>query len=81
MFENSFNVKVGEKIREIRLKHGLTCKELGSAINVSQQQMSRYELGITAITVITLFKISVYFNVNASYFVNIYDESMDFVVL
>lgn len=39
------NSEIGEFIRMIRIKKGLTGAELGKLIGVSQQQISRYERG------------------------------------
>lgn len=39
------NYEIGDFIRKIRVKNGLTGAELGKLIGVSQQQISRYERG------------------------------------
>ncbi|WP_432653001.1 helix-turn-helix domain-containing protein [Providencia stuartii] len=38
-------------LRENRLKVNLTGKELGQLMHVSQQQVSRYEAGVTNLTI------------------------------
>ncbi|EMI5490525.1 helix-turn-helix transcriptional regulator [Providencia stuartii] len=38
-------------LRENRLKVNLTGKELGRLMHVSQQQVSRYEVGVTNLTI------------------------------
>ncbi|ENB9463746.1 helix-turn-helix domain-containing protein [Providencia sp. wls1943] len=45
------NKKLGLFLRENRLKVNLTGKELGRLMHVSQQQVSRYEAGVTNLTI------------------------------
>ncbi|HHN8583331.1 MULTISPECIES: helix-turn-helix domain-containing protein [Providencia] len=49
-----FNKKIGCFIKNKRKKLDITGKDLGIMLNVSQQQISRYENGITKITVTLL---------------------------
>ena len=49
-----FNKKIGCFIKSKRKKMDITGKDLGMMLNVSQQQISRYENGITKITVTLL---------------------------
>ncbi|MGJ3355904.1 MULTISPECIES: helix-turn-helix domain-containing protein [Providencia] len=49
-----FNKKIGCFIKNKRKKMDITGKDLGMMLNVSQQQISRYENGITKITVTLL---------------------------
>ncbi|ELZ5939618.1 helix-turn-helix transcriptional regulator [Providencia stuartii] len=44
------NSEIGEFIRMIRIKKGLTGAELGKLIGVSQQQISRYERGYNTLS-------------------------------
>lgn len=75
--KNIFMVAVGKEIFRLRKKRGLTGKLLAEKLNVSQQQISRYERGVCNINVDTLFVIlheldcslssffsSVYLNIN-----------------
>ncbi|MCW2257897.1 transcriptional regulator with XRE-family HTH domain [Providencia alcalifaciens] len=75
--KNIFMVAVGKEIFRLRRKRGLTGKLLAEKLNVSQQQISRYERGVSNINVDTLFVIlheldcslnsffsSVYLNIN-----------------
>lgn len=45
------NILAGELLRQYRRTAGLTCGELAARCGISQQQVSRYERGITPITV------------------------------
>lgn len=48
---------IGLFIRELRVNNFLTGAQLGKLINVSQQQISRYENGVTSISIETLSNI------------------------
>lgn len=43
--------KIGAFIKKLRLSTSLTGKELGKILKVSQQQISRYENGVTEISI------------------------------
>ncbi|NHM28886.1 MULTISPECIES: helix-turn-helix domain-containing protein [Desulfofundulus] len=47
-------MNVGERIRELRKRYGLTASELGELLGVSQAQVSRYEKGQNEIPLSTL---------------------------
>lgn len=66
----TFSSMVGRKIRKLRLERGYTGGELAKLLLVSQQQVSRYENGLTVITVDLLCKISEILNVNIYYFLD-----------
>lgn len=51
---DAFDKKIGCFIKNKRKKMDITGKDLGVILNVSQQQISRYENGITKITVTLL---------------------------
>ncbi|MBW5406062.1 helix-turn-helix domain-containing protein [Morganella morganii] len=48
------NERIGFFIKNKRKRMGMAGKELGTMLNVSQQQVSRYESGATGITVARL---------------------------
>lgn len=50
-----FNKKIGGKLRELRLAKGLTQKMLAAKIDVSFQQLQKYEIGSNRITADKLF--------------------------
>ncbi|WP_272522319.1 helix-turn-helix domain-containing protein [Providencia sp. PROV202] len=56
MMKNKYRLReeVGSFIREARLNCSLTGEELGRMLHISQQQISRYERGITSINIETL---------------------------
>ncbi len=59
---------VGKKIRELRLHHSLTTRQLAYSAGISQQQMSRYERGVNRIHVDILYKISLVFGCSINNF-------------
>ncbi|MBG5898553.1 helix-turn-helix transcriptional regulator [Providencia stuartii] len=73
-----FTKAVGQEIYRIRRSRGITGRELAKELNVSQQQVSRYERGICGITVDTLILILNVLNVSVDGFfkqvyLNIFD--------
>ncbi|WP_409265094.1 helix-turn-helix domain-containing protein [Morganella morganii] len=60
---NNINFIVGRNIRMLRQSNGLTTRQLASILNVSQQQISRYERGDNKIDVNIAFKIVNFFDI------------------
>lgn len=60
---NNINFVVGRNIRKLMQSNGLTTRQLASILNVSQQQISRYERGDNKIYVNIAFKIVNFFDV------------------
>ncbi|HEM8139361.1 MULTISPECIES: helix-turn-helix domain-containing protein [Providencia] len=61
--DNLFSIYCGAVIKKIRKECGMTGTELARKLNVSQQQMSRYERGINKISIDMLFNLSMALNV------------------
>ncbi|MEY0878589.1 helix-turn-helix domain-containing protein [Providencia manganoxydans] len=61
--DNQVSTYCGAVIKQIRRECGMTGAELAKKLNVSQQQMSRYERGINKISVDMLFYLSIVLNV------------------
>ncbi|MBQ0325493.1 helix-turn-helix transcriptional regulator [Providencia rettgeri] len=59
---------MGKKIKKLRLKYNLSGSNLAKVIGISQQQLSRYENGQSDISTSKIMIISIYFNVDVSYF-------------
>lgn len=55
--ENDFKKRLGKKIKNYRLKAGLSQHKLGLQSNISRTQISRLENGEISTTVITLLRI------------------------
>ncbi|EKT62353.1 helix-turn-helix domain-containing protein [Providencia alcalifaciens] len=63
------NYRIGNYIRSIRSKKGLTEKELANLINVSQQQISRYEKGTATVSIDRMLHILYMLNLSMDDFV------------
>lgn len=59
---------IGGKIKCQRLKNCLIGKELSIKINISQQQLSRYETGASLIPLDKLLMLADVLNISVSYF-------------
>ncbi|XKD94855.1 helix-turn-helix domain-containing protein [Morganella morganii] len=74
------NFIVGQNIRDLRHRNGLTTKMLAKMLGVSQQQLSRYERGVNKIDVSVVFKVISIFHVSYDYLFpemqNDYSESV-----
>lgn len=60
--------QVGHAIRSLRKMRGLTRKELANILEVSHQQIAKYENAQNRITAGKLFKLANTFNVSLDYF-------------
>lgn len=69
-FIKDVNLEIGNFIRKIRVKNGLTGAELGKLVGVSQQQISRYERGSNALSLSDLIFILSIMNVSFSDFIS-----------
>jgi transcriptional regulator with XRE-family HTH domain len=64
--ENKIIRKVGETIRELRVKQGLSQFKLSIHIGISENQLSRIERGESNPTVRTLCKIAKVFDIDVA---------------
>ena len=64
---------VGNKLRQLRLSHGMSLSEVAEHLGISFQQFQKYERGINRITVDKLFIIAEFFRIDIRYF--FYDNS------
>lgn len=67
------SVFIGQRIRERRLKLGLTLVDVSQKLSVSHQQLQKYEQGSSRISANSLFQISEILGVSINYFYNGYD--------
>ena len=67
------NVFIGQRVRERRLKLGLTLVDVSQNLGVSHQQLQKYEQGSSRISAATLLQISEILKVSVTYFYNGYD--------
>ena len=64
------NEKIGIFIRNARISKGLSEKELASLISISQQQISRYERGISTLSIENILRLLNVLNIPLDEFSN-----------
>ena len=65
------------RIRQLREKGGLTQETLAIELEITQQQLSKYERNIASIKVESLKKVAAYFNVTTDYLLGISEVKRD----
>jgi len=60
-------LEIGNRLKKLRIKHGLLQKKIAEQLNLSQQTISLYEANKREPDYITLQKIADYFNVSIDY--------------
>ena len=63
--QNDIKILLGKKIKEIRIKKGLTHEELAEKINIAEKNLSKIECGKSFITADTLQNILEALNIKA----------------
>lgn len=59
---------IGKRLRILRHQNGMSLEVLAGMLGVSQQQVSRYELGQHRLSAAQLYRLSCYFSVPLSWF-------------
>ena len=72
--ETNFNRHLGAKLRMRRLALGLTQTKVAQAINVTFQQIQKYEKGTNGVSSLRLLQLSNYLKVPINYFFEDYSE-------
>ena len=72
--EENFNVHLGKKLRMRRLSLGLTQTKVANAINVTFQQIQKYEKGTNGVSSSRLMQLAIFLKVPVNYF---YEDYMD----
>ena len=72
--EDNFNKHLGSKLKLRRLALGLTQTKVAKAINVTFQQIQKYEKGTNGVSSIRLLQLSNYLKVPISYFFEDFPE-------
>ena len=75
--ESQFNVHLGSKLKLRRLALGLTQTKVAKAINVTFQQIQKYEKGTNGVSSIRLLQISNYLKVPINYFFEGFNEYLN----
>ena len=69
--------KIGQRIRKVRLEHGIKQKDLARKIGISQGALTNFELGRRKISLEWLLKISRALEVPMGYFIGAVEPSGD----
>ena len=72
--DENFNKHLGNKLKLRRLSLGLTQTKVAKAINVTFQQIQKYEKGTKGVSSIRLLQLSNYLKVPINYFFEDYSE-------
>ena len=75
--EESFNVHLGNKLKLRRLALGLTQTKVAKAINVTFQQIQKYEKGTNGVSSNRLMQLSEFLKVPIIYFFEDYKDFKD----
>ena len=68
-FENDINKEIGAKIKSLRILKNLTQKQLADNLNVSFQQVQKYEKGTNKISIAKLITLCKVFMVDVDSFI------------
>ena len=74
LMDENFNKHLGNKLKLRRLALGLTQTKVAKAINVTFQQIQKYEKGTNGVSSIRLLQLSNYLKVPINYFFEDYSE-------
>jgi transcriptional regulator with XRE-family HTH domain len=73
--DENFNIHLGKKLRMRRLSLGLTQTKVANAINVTFQQIQKYEKGTNGVSSSRLMQLSNFLKVPITYFYEDYADS------
>lgn len=65
---NEVDVFVGQRLRELRMLAGLSQSDVAAALDLTFQQLQKYERGFNRVSASRLFKLAQYFRVPVSVF-------------
>ncbi len=68
---------IGKRLRALRRQHEMSLEEVAEILDVTQQQMSRYELGRHRLSAAQLYRLSQGLNVPIAWFFEDYQEDPD----
>ena len=69
------DIHVGEKLKELRLLSNMSQADLAKTVNISFQQVQKYENGVNRISIGRLYEFSKLFKVSVDYFVDDFEAS------
>ena len=71
--EDYNSIKMGQRIRELRLENGLSQQQLAHEIGVTQNTISQYEKGTAKTSIDVLIKLASVFNASTDYILGLKD--------
>jgi transcriptional regulator with XRE-family HTH domain len=74
---DGIDINIGINLREIRKSNKLTQTEVANYINVTPQQIAKYETGKNRISASTLYRLACYYNKNMNDFLMITIEGLE----
>lgn len=74
--KNSWNKKLGEKIKELRKSRGVSQMEMAENLGISYQQIQKYEKGKSSLSAYRLYQIASFLNIPVSFF---FEEEEDLI--
>jgi len=74
LMDDNFNKHLGNKLKLRRLALGLTQTKVAKAINVTFQQIQKYEKGTNGVSSIRLLQLANYLKVQVNYFFEDFSE-------
>jgi transcriptional regulator with XRE-family HTH domain len=74
MMDENFNKHLGNKLKLRRLALGLTQTKVAKAINVTFQQIQKYEKGTNGVSSIRMLQLANYLKIPVNYFFEDYSE-------
>lgn len=66
---------VGKRLRDLRIKKGISQEQLAKAVNLTQKSISNFETNITPLSLEYIIKFANYFNVSCDYLIKGIDSS------
>ena len=75
--DKEINCILGQRIRQIRKKKGLTREQLSEKLSVSTRFLANVESGKTGVSISTLKSISIVLDTQSDYLLGIYDDTDD----
>lgn len=76
---DNLDIRIGHNLRKLRKFNKLTQKEVGYILNVSAQQITKYETGKNRISASNLYKLADYYNkeINLFFIISLEEISED----
>jgi transcriptional regulator with XRE-family HTH domain len=67
-FGKKINTTIGKNIRNLRIARGIAKKDLSKALDITHQQLYKYESGNNGVSAVQLHRIAKILDININYF-------------